>query len=282
MMDVLKNHHEPFDLLPDEMVVYTLSFIDADTLLDCRLVCKRWRELIDAYVFQEKASRENKYVNNGRGYYSFSKIDSNNIRKLELPWYVFHVICKYDPFNRNLVKNHCGQNEYTHWNITNDHNWWTIEQTPQGAPPLPDDPDFDGHTSCFVSTYRLCSKRQKIIFKNYGLNDIVMKTLQPEISVSEWYTGRFDCGCKYALRATVHDRNDKLIEQHNYNDVLPQWEANIWTKASHSFKNQSNASQLILYHSGVDTQYWAGHYGTKISGSVVKILLPIKFKCAES
>jgi len=73
-----------------------------------------------------------------------------------------------------------------HWSITNDHNWWTIEDTPEGAPLLPDDPDFDGHTSCFVSTYRLCSKRQTIIFKNYGLNDIVMKTLQPEISVSEW------------------------------------------------------------------------------------------------
>jgi len=50
------------------------------------------------------------------------------------------------------------------------------------------------------------------------------------MNISCRYTGRFDCGCKYALRATVHDGNDKLIEQHNYNDVLPQWEANIWTK----------------------------------------------------
>ncbi|CAI6366694.1 unnamed protein product [Macrosiphum euphorbiae] len=279
MMDVFKNSHKPFDLLPDEMVVNTLSFIDADTLLDCRLVCKRWRELIDAYVFQEKASRENEFVNNGRGYYSFSQVESSSIRKLELPWYVFYVICKYDPFNRNLVKNHCGQNEYKHWERY-DHSLWIIEQTPQGSPLLPDDPDFDGHTSCFVSSFRLCSKSQRIIFKNYGLNDTVMKTLQPEISVSEWYNSRFDCGCKYVLRATVFDGNGELIEQHNYNDVLPQWGDNIWTKASHSFKNQSNASYLILYHSGVDTQFWAGHYGTKISGSVVKILLPIKFKCA--
>lgn len=111
MMEVFKNSHKPFDLLPDEMVVNTLSFVDADTLLDCRLVCKRWRELIDAYAFQEKASRENEIVNNGRGYYSFSQIDSNSVRKLELAWYVFYVICKYDPFNRNLVKNHCGQSK---------------------------------------------------------------------------------------------------------------------------------------------------------------------------
>jgi len=118
MMNVLKHPHKPFDLLPDEMVVYTLSFIDADTLMDCRLVCKRWRELIDAYVFQEKASRENEFVNNGRGFYSFSQIDSNSVRKLELPWYVFYVICKYDPFNRNLVKNHCGQSKLINCKIT--------------------------------------------------------------------------------------------------------------------------------------------------------------------
>lgn len=97
-----------FDLLPDEMVVYALSFVDVDTLLACRLVSRRWRELIEAYVFQEKASRENEYVNNGHGFFSFSQIDSNTVRKLDLPWYIFYVICKHDPFNRNLVKNPCG------------------------------------------------------------------------------------------------------------------------------------------------------------------------------
>jgi hypothetical protein len=97
-----------FELLPDEMVVYVLSFVDTDTLLNCRLVSKRWLDLIEAYVFQEKASRENEYVNNGNGYFSFSEIDTNTVRKLDLPWYIFYVICKHDPFNRNLVKNPCG------------------------------------------------------------------------------------------------------------------------------------------------------------------------------
>jgi len=100
-----------FDFLPDEMVVLTLSFVDAVSLLNCRLVCKRWRTLVDAHVFQEKASRENNTVNDGRGYYSFSEIDSKTVRKLDLPWYVFYAICKYDPFNRNLVKSHCGQSK---------------------------------------------------------------------------------------------------------------------------------------------------------------------------
>jgi hypothetical protein len=63
---------------------------------------------------------------------------------------------------------------------------WIVEKSPEGASPLPNDPDFDGHTSCFVSTYRQCSKQQKIIFKDYGLNSTVMKYLNPEIFVSEW------------------------------------------------------------------------------------------------
>lgn len=56
----------------------------------------------------------------------------------------------------------------------------------------------------------------------------------------------------------------------------------ILFQVSHSFKNQSDANYIIFHHSGVDTQYWAGHYGAKITGSVVKVILPIRFKCAEN
>lgn len=95
-MEVLKNN-QTFDLLPNEMVINTFILIDTNTLLDCRLVCKRWQKLIF------------KFVNNSRGYSGFSQISSNDIRKIELPWYVFYVISKYNSFNRNLIKNHCGQ-----------------------------------------------------------------------------------------------------------------------------------------------------------------------------
>jgi len=47
-----------FESLPDEMAVHVLSFVDADTLLNCRIVCAQWRALVDAYAFQEKAARE--------------------------------------------------------------------------------------------------------------------------------------------------------------------------------------------------------------------------------
>lgn len=92
-----------FDSLPNEMVLHVLRYVDADTLLSCRPVSKLWRELVDRYAFQEKAAEENKWVNGGRGYRSFSQVDADTVMKLDLPWFVFYVICKHDPFNRNLV-----------------------------------------------------------------------------------------------------------------------------------------------------------------------------------
>lgn len=45
------------------------------------------------------------------------------------------------------------------------------------------------------------------------------------------------------------------------------------------FKKQGNTSFVVVEHSGKDTQFWAGYYGSKVAGTVVKVLLPIKLKC---
>jgi len=105
--------------------------------------------------------------------------------------------------------------------------------------------------------------------------------------------------------AFVYNKNNELLEQHNYHDTLQPQDKNHWIKVclytlffflskylhiyinyyyfqvSHSFKDHSKASHLVLQHTGRDTQFWAGNYGTKISGSVVKIMLPIRLKCAN-
>lgn len=92
-----------FDSLSDKTVVRVLKYVDADTLLSCRLVCKLWRVLVDLYAFQEKAAEQNKWINGGRGHSSFSRVDADTVTKLDLPWFVFYAVCKHDPFDRNLV-----------------------------------------------------------------------------------------------------------------------------------------------------------------------------------
>jgi hypothetical protein len=63
-----------------------------------------------------------------------------------------------------------------------------VHQIPQDKRHVLSDPDFDGHTSCFVIDFQyIRSIKQKIIFKDYGLNETVMKTLRPKILFSAWY-----------------------------------------------------------------------------------------------
>ncbi|XP_025196235.1 F-box only protein 6-like [Melanaphis sacchari] len=292
-MEVLNNHQQYFDLIPNEMIIKTFIFIDAATLLNCRLVCKRWQELIDAYVFQEKAARENKYVNNGRGYHSFSQIASNDVKKLELPWYVFYVIIKYDPFNRNLTKNHCGQERWKHWryhknlssalnnepDVTNLSN---IVEVPKNEHIL-NDPDFDGHTSCFIIDYQYISTLyQQITFKDYGLNDIIMKILRPKISFSAWFYKTYcENNNAYKLHATFHSKTNEVIGKCEHSDESPQ-RATEWTKASILYNTQGDESFLNLHHSLMDIKCQNILSGIYVSCSVVKMLLPIKYKNTNS
>ncbi|KAF0770806.1 F-box only protein 2-like [Aphis craccivora] len=159
-MEVLKNN-QTFDLLPNEMVINTFILIDTNTLLDCRLVCKRWQKLIF------------KFVNNSRGYSGFSQISSNDIRKIELPWYVFYVISKYNSFNRNLIKNHCGQDLCNHWETDIDiesvlwtivmiYNYLLFSAQISHVEHLLSDPDFDWHTSFFGVDFGYASVHSEI------------------------------------------------------------------------------------------------------------------------
>ncbi|CAH1731072.1 F-box only protein 2-like [Aphis gossypii] len=290
-MEVLKNN-QPFDLLPDEMLIHTLILIDAKTLLDCRLVCKRWQELIDAFVFQEKAALENKFVNNGQGYSSFSQIGSNDIRKIELPWYVFYVISKYDPFNRNLIKNHCGQDHWLHWESINaagvmapflsdldlDYDFSQVSRIPQSEQLLLSDPDFDGQSSFFNVDFRhLRSIYQEIIFKDYGLNVALMKTLQPKIVFSSWSKTRYQY-ILYRLQATIYSETNssKVVTADSFNEESPT----EWKRASDSIETMGHETSLRLNHSVIEILEQPALYNFQVTCSVVKILLPIKYKNA--
>ncbi|XP_015374563.1 PREDICTED: uncharacterized protein LOC107169351 [Diuraphis noxia] len=294
MTTVLKNHHELFDLLPNEIVSHVLIFIDWDTLFVCRLVCKKWQQLIDTYVFQEKTAIENKFANDGRGYYSFSQIGSNSVRSLDLPWYVFYLIGKYDPFNKNLVKNSCGQgkghwdgpgevnfiNKFTLW--SNLSLWTDFKLSPLTTPTeLIEDPDLNGYKLYFTTPlYNFYSMYQKIVFKDHGLNQNVMKSLQPEIIFSAWIKNGCYRHYKYILQVILHDELENTIAEHNVRSPEIQRQ---WVKTSSSLKMMGNESSITLHHKIDDRSkylcdYQDNPYNLKITCSVVKILLPTEFK----
>jgi F-box associated region. len=47
-------------------------------------------------------------------------------------------------------------------------------------------------------------------------------------------------------------------------------------QVSHVFQNYGPGVRFIkFYHGGMDTQFWAGHYGSKMSGACVKLMIPL-------
>lgn len=158
--------------IPEELLGELFCYVDCKSLLNCQLVCKRWKDLIQEYVWRKKAEL------------IFGQ-SLQCLKSYELPWTVYYKICKKNPFERNLLKNHSGQEGLKkHWVISRqggDH--WRIEKPPVGVPPLPDDPVFEGKNSCFVTSYSLCSKRQIVDLIAEGLSDVLLDTFQPPIQV---------------------------------------------------------------------------------------------------
>jgi hypothetical protein len=92
---------QPMELIvPEEILIHILSYVDAQTLVKLRLVCHWWKHLIDNEVWKLKTSRQK--------YRSLKSVDP----KWKLPWFVYYWICVKDPFGKNLLKNHCGQGSY--------------------------------------------------------------------------------------------------------------------------------------------------------------------------
>lgn len=170
--------------LPEEIVLTILTYLPPKEILSATLVCKKWCNIIksDAFWF-ELYSRKYK------------------AKPKKLPWYVYYAYLATDYFDNNLIKNGNGQDGFKHWNIVlNYGDEFRIEDSPVGSYPLPDDvPEFNGKTSCFATSYYECNKYQEISFANNRLMQHILNEYKPQIYVSEWVTGRLDCGCVYTL-----------------------------------------------------------------------------------
>lgn len=156
--------------MPDELLSDIFCRLNHKELLTCQLVCKRWRELIQNYIWRKKAEM------------TMSKPLPRNSR---LHWRSYYKICEKRPFEKNLVKNHSGQYSHDYWQIINQGgDRWKIEDPPLGVPDLPlTDPVFEGKQICFATSYYNCSKSQKVDLITEGLSPFILDVLKPPIEV---------------------------------------------------------------------------------------------------
>lgn len=205
----LKNYY-----LPDEVVMYLLTFADGKDILNLSLVCKRW------YVFVR--SRTFWCVKYEREYRKKAK---------NLPWFVYYTLFATNFFDTNLLKNNCGKEGFNHWKINKNYgDAFKIEKVPFGCKPLPDVKDFDGYNSCFVTSYYECNKEQIIKFDGYKVFSVILDYYRPDIYVSEWVAGRSDCGCLYTLRCTLKSEADDILKEHLIKHRMEQRTNGDWKK----------------------------------------------------
>ncbi|XP_017889129.1 F-box only protein 44-like [Ceratina calcarata] len=257
--------------LPEELLAEILCLVDYKSLLNCQLVCKRWKILIQTYIWRKKAE---------------ISLRRSLLFDKEVSWDVYYLICKKKPFERNLVKNHSGKyGKNRHWKIvTEGGDNWKVEHPPQGVPPLPHEPDealFEQF--CFVTSYHRCTKVQIIDLESEGLTPYVLDNLQPPIVVSEWYSCRWDCPAVYECTIKLLGENNRTIDFFDFRDDIEGEKQNQWHCMSHQFENYGpGLRQISFYHGGIDKLFWAGHYGSKMAGACVRVKIPtVQFSDTE-
>ncbi|KAI5713974.1 hypothetical protein M8J76_008880 [Diaphorina citri] len=268
---------------PDEVLEVILVHMEIHTLLASRRVCKKWKSLIETQVLKERAILE-----------GFTR-GLTNEDKMNVEWTTWYLMLSPNSlFNRNLVKNPCGQDKFNSWEILNNGgNGWKVETPPFGlsqeAQPLPDDtiPSYwtkitkdskkatppTNTESCFVTSYGRCSKQQWIdLGKRKTMLDVIER-LKPAIVYSEWFCRRFDCGGRYDLRVALLNGAKKLLAYHiHHTDIEENFK---WQKVENKFENYPSGVRYILFiHEGIDSQFWQGHYGPKMTRATVFLIPP--------
>lgn len=90
--------------VPVELIQQILSYADVKTLLNCQQVCKSWNEIIKDYNWRRKAEM---------------KISCKISSKTILKWKDFYLIVVKNLFERNLIRNHSGEEGFSYWKISN-------------------------------------------------------------------------------------------------------------------------------------------------------------------
>lgn len=243
----------------EDVLIDVLSFVSVKDLFNnCRSVCKEWKEIIDGHsLWVLKCERENIQA---------PKCMSGNI-----PENYHRNIYLYVKSKGNYIKNPCGEERLNDWEIfENGGDGFAVENPPGGADPVPAEV---GSQSCFATSYGECRMAQLIDLYSTENNKYLLKNGVVSISVGEWYAARFDCACEYKLVVTLLDNAKYEVDEFSFKISEQQWNGREWHLVTHNFNDVSTVRYVRFEHSGKDRQFWAGHYGSKMTGAFVKLNL---------
>jgi hypothetical protein len=125
----------------------------------------------------------------------------------------------------------------------------------------------------FATSYRLAEKMQLVDLYEECLIAKKLHLINAKIQVSEHYAPRADCGSKYNMCVFLISDSFEVVDEFKLEERFEQWSETHWREAKHLFTLVKPIRYVLFYHSGVDRQFWAGFYGSKMTNGSIRILL---------
>ncbi|XP_034879302.1 F-box only protein 27 [Mirounga leonina] len=291
---------EALDLsqLPPELLLVVLSHVPPRTLLGCcRRVCRGWRALVDcqALWLLILARDHGVLLPLARSCLPPARDGRPSL---------LGRFCERRPIGRNLIRNPCGQGGEApgrragrgsiggggrrrpaggrarnlgasllylteglrKWMVQHGGDGWVVEANRSTVPGAPSQ-------TCFVSSFSWCRKKQVLDLEEEGLWPELLDSGKIEICVSDWWGARHDSGCMYRLLVQLLDANQTVLDKFSAMPVpIQQWNNNVCFQVTHVFSNIKMGVRFVSFeHWGQDTQFWAGHYGARVTNSSVVV-----------
>ena len=205
-------------------------------------------------------------------------------------------LCLYTIYEPNLIKSFTSDNELslsswktssTHWDqfkISQQCSWdrggghhWSIENWLEGNPEPSGEllKENNGSVQNYVTSFGWCCREQVITLAEFGLSDGIMDTVRPAIAVSEWFCARWDCGSIFNICVELLGEEKNVIDFFEHSEMTEQWQGGElgWRKVQHVFSGYETGVRCLRFaDAGKDTQFWAGHYGSKMAAALVRVL----------
>ncbi|XP_047497677.1 F-box only protein 6-like isoform X2 [Penaeus chinensis] len=256
-------------LVPEEILCIIFSFVPGrDLLRSVTCVCKYWHDLLTHYHFWFRKLEVERITLSDKTKEKLLSLDDERSVLYILQGLAIH----YLPLNRNLIKNPCGANGMKYWQCQHNKNMITVESTPIGSDPIPEEAGLPTQ-HCFVTSYMMSCRTQTFTLNKLGISPKLMDLVKPDIYVCQWVSGRWDCRSQsevvIELCGTHETRRVKLTWSSDDDDVV----ARKWYKMETTITDYPEGLSRISYSSfGKDLQFWAGFYGSKTTGSTLKLV----------
>lgn len=255
--DLQKHSTCSFSTLPLEVLEEIfLSVPEHKLVLVCRLVCHKWKEVIDSQPLWRKRCRKD-------GHQLGDHINPHT------DWRLFYFLCKK---RRNLIKNPTGHENFSDWTILNDggDKWKIMEMKVELS-----DNTYSAVQNVFVTSYALCRKSQLIDLKKEGYTSTFMDQFQPHIKICDWHAPTWQISSQYQLFVELLDKKKRQIQRFTPPIIYYERGNDIKTfeQITYVFRDYGPGVRYIHFvHGGKDTIYWAGWWGVRVTNSSIEIV----------